>query len=88
MTPTEISAAYAALQDEYPELATDDISDAACFLACLKACAERGVHVAHQGTTSVALLTPEGYYMDLPAFHPHTITQVMDRVMQLPKVTA
>ena len=85
MTPTEINAAYVALQDEYPELATDDISSAACFLACLKACAEMEVEVTHVGRVWIS---DDGLVVWLLASNPHTITAVMDRVMQLPKVNA
>jgi len=112
MTPREISAAYAALHERWPELRPDGIifqqdrwvdipsevegdgprehiAHAACFLACLKACADRGYDVSMMTGWNVA---PKAYntvnVVHVNIAHPHTITAVMDRVMQLPKVNA
>ena len=114
MTPTEISAAYAALHERWPELrpttvawespnrtgqwvaqpdlddirVDDDLAHAACFLACMKACAERAFDVTFQtdGDKPKVYTTVTLVHVDIA--NPHTITEVMDRVMQLPKVGA
>jgi len=115
MTPTEISAAYAALHKRWPELRppdlyagldtfgwkwtpdsylSPDLAHAACFMACLKACAERGCPVRFWGSEPSARMS--GYFMPsgefahyeafIPFLNPHTITKVVDGVMHwLPK---
>ncbi len=105
MTPTEISEAYAALHERWPELMTRDLSwdsqqgmwyafgyigdsfaHAACFLACLKACAERDIRIrTFPYKTSDTLNQNVNRSIWLNHFEVHTITEVMDRVMQLPK---
>lgn len=116
MKATEISAAYAALQDKWPELRpknissgqtfrkepiwyADDMDDgdgapsidydivhAACFMACLTACAERGcvVVVYNRGD----IWHSDNYVrIELPASNVHAITEIMPYVMAKPKVT-
>lgn len=61
----------------------EHLAHSACLEACLKACAERGRYV-HVTTTDHAHAYLSDVY--LPMANPHTITEVMDRVMQLPKV--
>lgn len=113
MTPTEISAAYAALHERWPELMTpygidyhngiwwdieepvedlvelhEELAHAACFMACLKACADRDFDVNFRpewGGPKFYKISG-GIVVDIA--HPNTITEVMDRVMQLPKVNA
>lgn len=109
MTPTEISAAYAALHERWPELRPesileldadsmwsdheyqvidDDLAHAACFLACLKACAERRVEVAFDLDRKAFNYSYAGKRLikfRTGISEPHTIVGMMDKVMQLPK---
>jgi len=110
MTPTEISAAYAALHERWPELRPesileldadsmwsdheyqvidDDLAHAACFLACLKACAERSIDVKLSETDNTRICQGDvNLLIVVDRDNPHTITKAIDGyLMQLPKVS-
>jgi hypothetical protein len=74
--------------DHEYQVIDDDLAHAACFLACLKACADRDFDVNFRpewGGPKFYKISG-GIVVDIA--HPNTITEVMDRVMQLPKVNA
>jgi len=115
MTPTEISAAYAALHERWPELrpttvawespnrtgqwvaqpdlddirVDDDLAHAACFLACMKACAERSIDVKLSETDNTRICQGDvNLLIVVDRDNPHTITKAIDGyLMQLPKVS-
>jgi hypothetical protein len=62
----------------------------ACFMACLRACAERGL-VVSMADSPLGPSMENAFGFTAVCFDvssPHTIIKVMDKVMQLPKVGA